>query len=183
MAEMIGRVVVPAVNYTAMFPVPFDTTTELMEYYLIQGLPCRMALVVGRITDIDFVDRNPFANDLRNQFLNVSMNNTLLFGYFLSFSTYAALLNVPVNKEFSIALAYFDPNTQPGEYNSFGSDIGLAFRSVYKWELGGLEGAVTPIIIYTNKEAIAVDNRHLLPGLLLGDPAKKNDNWIVHLGI
>jgi carbohydrate-selective porin OprB len=75
------------VNMTPIFPVPFENDTVLMEYYLIQGLPKNMVLTIGRLDAQNFLDRNRFGDDPRNQFLNTSLNNDLLFGEFVSFST------------------------------------------------------------------------------------------------
>ena len=175
---------VSPVNFTAMFPRAFDNATELQEFYITQALPWDMSLVLGRIIDINFLDTNRFANDFRTQFLNASMSNDLLFGNFLNFSTYAGLLDIPVDKRFNIAFAAFDPETAPGDYAGVWENIGLATTMTFSWELpGGLEGSANPIFVYTSKESLAVDNPRLAVDILTGTAPTKSGNWMVHLGL
>ncbi len=172
------------VNYTALFPVPFDPSTELMEYYAVQALPYDLSLIVGRVDAVNFVDRNRFANDPRTQFLNTSLNNTPLFGAFLSFSTYAALLNVPVNEHLNLAFAAFNPDTQPGDYGGTWDNYGLGFAPGVSWTLDeDLGGALGLIVLYDSKNSLALDNPFFVPGVILGEAPEKKGNWIVNLNL
>lgn len=141
-----------------------------------------MMLMAGRINATDFVDKNTFANDWTNQFLNVEFNNDLLLGEFLTFSTYAVLLDVPlpkVAKGFSIAFAGWTPGTQPFDYGGNWDDVGVGAVAEYKWAFGNdLGGIVTPFFLWSSKDATAVDNPWFVPGLLTGDGIKKPDNRI-----
>lgn len=172
------------VNYTALFPVPFESSTQLMEYYVVQALPYDMSFIAGRVDAVNFVDRNRFANDPRTQFLNTSMNNTPLFGAFLSFSTYAALLNVPVNEHLNLAFAAFNPDTQPGDYGGTWDNWGLGFAPEVKWSFNEeLGGALGLIVLYDSKDALALDNPYFVPGLVQGETPTKKGNWIVNLNL
>lgn len=172
------------VNYTALYPIPFENATFLSEYYLMQGLPHDMLLIIGRIDGVHFLDRNRFANEPRNQFLNVSLNNDVLYGEFMSFSTYGALLEVPVTKDLSLAGAIYTPNTQPGDYDGDWSEIGAGGVIDYKWaffeNLGG-EANVTGV--YSSKDTAAIDNPRLVPGIITGDVPTKTDNWMIGLDV
>lgn len=64
----VGNIV--PVNYTALLPEFFTASTVLMEYYWAQALPGKMVLKAGRLNATNFLDKNRFANDPRNQFLN-----------------------------------------------------------------------------------------------------------------
>ncbi len=172
------------VNYTALFPRPFESSTELMEFYAVQALPLNLSLVLGRVDAVNFVDRNRFANDPRTQFLNTSLNNTPLFGSFLSFSTYAALLNVPVNENLNLAFAAFNPDTQPGDYGGTWDNYGLGFAPDVSWNLADdLGGTLGLIVLYDSKDALALDNPYFVPGVIEGDAPTKNGNWIVNLNL
>ena len=170
------------VNMTAIYPIPFEETTVLSEYYLIQPFPNKMVLTLGRLNATDFVDKNRFANEPRNQFLNLSLNNNMLWGYFLSFSTYAALLEIPLTKDFGIGFAAWDPETQPGDYGGVWDNIGAAGIVDYKWKLGkGLGGTANLVFAYSSKDTDAIDNPRFVPGLITGNVPTKPDNWMVCL--
>ncbi len=170
------------VNMTPIFPVPFENDTVLMEYYLTQGLPKNMVLTIGRIDAQNFLDKNRFGDDPRNQFLNTSLNNNLLLGEFISFSTYAALFEAPVMKNLSVAFAVADAETQPGDYGGVWDNVTLGGVVEYKWEFaGGLDGTITPHFLWTSKGADALDNPHFVPGLITGNVPTASGNWMVHI--
>jgi hypothetical protein len=87
-------------SFIAMLPVPFEPSTVLMEYYLSQAFPKDIVLVAGRLNLHNFLDTNRFANDPKNQFLNFSLGNNFVWGYFFSFTTYAAILAAPLPRAF-----------------------------------------------------------------------------------
>jgi len=172
------------VNYTALFPRPFEPSTELMEYYFIQAFPKEIVVNVGRIIPTNFVDRNRFGNDMRNQFLNTTINNDSLWGYFIKFSTYSASLAVPLPKGFSFATAIWDPDTEPGDYKGVWKNIGWFGQLAYKWSVfGDLGGEATFIGVYTNRDAKAIDNPFFPPGEIPDNAPTKPNNWMVHLNI
>jgi len=167
------------VNYTAIFSVPFENDTVLMEYYLVQGLPKNSAFIIGRMNLANFGDKNRFANNPRNQFLNTSLNNNPLFGAFFSFSTYAATLAVPVTKNLTLAGLVYDPETKPGDYGGVWDNIGVTFAPSYKWEFAeGLGGLMTGYFLYASKDSLSLDNPRFVPGLITGSVPKKSGNWM-----
>ena len=171
---------VSPVNFTAIYPKPFDPSTELMEYYWMQVFPKEIALVVGRLNPVNFLDKNRFANDPHNQFLNASMNNDLLYGHFLQFSTYAALLTVPLTKDVTVAGAIYTAETAPGDYGgdwSDGAGVGLVD---YKWKFAsGLGGEANLLFLYSSANTAALDNPSLVPELITSDVKEKSNNWIL----
>jgi len=167
------------VNMTPMWPDPFVNSTELMEYYWMQALPNKMALIVGRVDATNFLDKNSFANNPETQFLNASLNNELLWGEFLSFSTYAALLLQPINKTLTIGYAVWDPETTPGDYGGVWDHYGVAVTAIFDYKTSsGLKGVFNPVITYTNKDALALDNPRFVPGIIEGEVPKKKGNWM-----
>jgi porin len=168
------------VNMTPMWPVPFENSTELMEYYVMQALPNKMVLLVGRLDATNFLDKNSFANNPETQFLQTNLNNELLWGEFLSFSTYAALLLHPVNKTLTIGYAVWDPETTPGDYGGVWDHYGAAVTFIFDYKTsGGKKGVFNPVIAYTNKDALALDNPRFVPGIIEGDVPKKKGNWML----
>jgi len=170
-------------NYLAVWPNPVQNDTVLMEYYVIQALPGNISLIAGRINASNFLDKNRFANDPRNQFLNLSMDLDPLFGSFLSFSTYAVLLDIPVGKHFRIQPAVWDPNDQPGYYggtNGFFDEVGLGVQLEISWKLGGhLDGAVRPSFWYNTKNTADLSNPRLVLDVITGQPLpEKTDNYL-----
>ena len=172
---------VSPVNMTPMWPVPFDNSTELTEYYWLQALPKDMLLIAGRLDATNYLDKNSFANNPESQFLNTMLNNNLLWGEFLTFSTYAGLLIVPVNKDFKLGFAVWDPETQPGDYGGVWDHYGAAVTGIWDYEVNGLKGVFNPVFAYTNKDAIPGSNHMLaefpLKDFLLQIPPKSG-NWM-----
>ncbi len=174
------------VNNLSLYPIPGKIDTVLMEYYYTQALPGNMVVLVGRLNGVNFLDKNRFANQPRNQFLNGTINNNPLFGEFLSFSTYAGLLLVPVTKGFTAAFAIWDPNDQPGDYgstNGFFDEVGVGVQLEFDWTLGNnLGGAFRPAFLYSSADTTDLDNPRLIPDLISGQqPAQKSDNYIAHI--
>ncbi len=176
---------VSPVNMTPMWPKPFDNgSTYLTEYYLFQGLPHNMEFIAGRIDATNFLDKNTFANNPESQFLNASLNNELLWGEFMSFSTYAAILVAPVTKGLKIAVATWTPNTEPGDDAGDWSDYGVVANPMFDYHLGGLPGAFQAVFAYSSKDTAPFDNPRFTPNPLTdivipGGVQAKDDNWMV----
>ncbi len=176
------------VNFNSLLPTADPSETFLMEYYLTQALPTKTLLTIGRLNVSNFLDRSRFANDRKSQFLNAAMDNNLLVGSFVSFSTYAILAVQPVNEHLAVYAAVWDPTAAPPDYGvpgGFFSDVGAGGGFDLKWELGdGLGGSIDPVFLYSSKDTAEVDNpflpldpiKDLL--LLIGDFPSKSDNWV-----
>ncbi len=167
------------VNMTPMWPIPFDDSTELVEYYVTQAFPNKWTLIAGRLDATNFLDKNSFANNPESQFLNASMNNMLLWGEMLSFSTYAALLMVPIKEGVNMGIAVWDPETQPGQGGVW-DNYGAAVTFIIDYHaFGGQKGVFSPVLAYVSKDAGALDNnKYLIEGILDGDPVQKSGNWL-----
>jgi len=173
--------VISPVNFLALYPTPDKSTTFLMEYYLTQGLPGNMMLTVGRLNASNFLDRSRFANDPRNQFQNISLNNNPLLGEFVSFSTYAALLGWQASENLTIAAAVFDSGAVPGDYgvpggffNEWGGglDVGISWGD-------HLDGSLHLTGIWSSKDPVLFDNPRLGDDLLsgTGSISRASDNY------
>lgn len=176
-------------NYTSLLPEPDKPSTFLMEYYLMQAISEHVSIVVGRINAANFLDRNRFANDPRNQFLNISMDNDPLVGEFASFSTYGILVPIEITDYLSISPAVFDPNIQPGDWFKAGDgigffdDVGMGAEAQLNWNLcKNLGGALRVDYIYTTKDAINFNNPYLPVDIILDNPLPtKSNNWVIML--
>jgi porin len=174
---------VSPVNDTPLWPVPFDShRTRVTEYYLSQGLPNDMLLVAGRLDATNFLDKNSFANNPESQFLNTSLNNMLLWGSFLTFSTYAALIVAPVTDDLKVALAAWTPDTQPDDYGGDWDNYGVLVNPIFDYHLGGLPGTIQVVAAYSSSDAVGLDNPQLVPDLITGtSPSTKDDNYMFTL--
>jgi hypothetical protein len=65
----------------------------------VSGVRFRALALIGRVNATSLLDKNRFAYDPHNQFLNISMDNDPLFGAFVGFFTYAVLLGIPIMKK------------------------------------------------------------------------------------
>ena len=175
-------------NFTGYYPNPTadKPDTVVMEYHWTQALSKELGFVLGRLNATNFLDRNRYANNPRNQFMNISMNNSPLLGSMVSFSTYALLVSWKVNDHLAINPAIYDPNVQPGEGSPDGgpfNDVGLGVEIDLNWTLSGdRDGAVRVDLLWNNKETVLLDNPRLPIDLILGVPPKtKSDNWLVNI--
>ena len=181
-------------NFISEYPTPEKPDTFLMEYYWTQALTEEVVAIVGRINATNFLDRNRFADNPRNQFMNLAMNNSPLLGSVVSFSTYGVLLSWQVTENLTINPAIYDPNVQPGDWGSssdrgFFADVGVGVEFDFAWTLDEeLDGALRVDGIYVTADKTALDNpRLLLDGLLdslllLGIPMEtKPDSWLVNV--
>jgi porin len=169
------------VNETALFPIPFDDSSVLMEYYLAQALPLKTVAILGRIDPVNFLDQNSFSDTSNNQFLNVSMNSNPLFGRFLTYSVYAALFMTQVAEDVKLAYGAWTPNTAPGDYGGDWNDYGVCVNPQFSYKAFNHPGMIQAILAYTSKNAVDVGNPHLVPGLITGNLPTKPDNWIVEI--
>jgi porin len=158
-----------------------------MEYYFMQGLSKKLAAIVGRVNATNFLDRNRYADNPRNQFMNLSMNNSPLLGSMISFSTYGVLAAWKITDNITINPAIYDPNLQPGEGSPEGkdlfSDVGLAAEIDVNWKLSNDRDGVFRIAgLWDNKDTVLLDNPRLPVDIPLGiDPETKSDNWLVNV--
>jgi len=169
------------VNETAIFPIPFDDSSVLMEYHLIQALPLNTVAIVGRINPVNYLDQNSFAWIATSLFFNTSMNINPLFGSFLSMSTYAAFFMTKVAEDLTLAYGAWTPNTAPGDYGGKWNDYGVVVNPQFKYKAFGHPGAIQAIAAYSSKNATDVGNARLVQGLATGNLPTKPDNWIVEL--
>jgi porin len=175
---------VSPVNFTAMWPVPFEPSTVLMEYYLTQAFPKDIVLVVGRINPHNFLDTNRFANDQKNQFANISLGNNFIWGYFFSFTTYGAILAAPLPKGFSVAVAAWTPESQPEDYGGNWDSVGAGLQVASEWKLfDDLGGVATVIGGYSSRDTAALDHPGLGRDLMTGNVPTKSGNWLVTLNL
>ena len=150
------------VNFNSALPDTNPSSTFPIEYYLTQALPTETVVTVGRINPSNFLDRSQFANDRKTQFLNAAMDNNVMVGSFLSFSTYALLAFQPINDNVKVYAAAVDSSLQPMDYspdNGLFSDMAYGVGADIEWELGnGLGGSLNPVAMYTEKDTAEVDN-------------------------
>jgi carbohydrate-selective porin OprB len=173
-------------NFTSIYPTGDFDDTQLMEYYWNQALSKDALIWVGRINAVNFLDTNRFANDPRNQFMNLSMSNNPLMGGVVSFSTLAVLAHFQITDNFAINPAFYDSSMQPGNYrNDLFDDPGYAVQADLTWKLDDdLHGALHLQGLYADKDVTKLDNPRLLPQLETGvSPETRSGNWVIGLNV
>jgi len=175
-------------NFNSLLPTDNPSDTFLMEYYVTQALPTKTVVTVGRLNPSNFLDRSRFANDRRSQFLNAAVDNNILVGGFISFSSYAVLVVQPVNEHLAVYAAVWDPTAAPTKYGVDGgllSDVGTGGGADIHWKLGDrLDGSLNPVFLYSSKDSVEIDNPYLpldpLVDLVIPINApSRSDNWAV----
>jgi porin len=161
-------------DYNVVFPNLERPTTELMEYYVIQGLGETLGVMLGRVDPVVW-DRNRFAFDPRTQFMNGAISQQMLVGGLVSFSTYTASLMWEANKHLTILGGVYDPVVRPGEYSPF-KDFGV-YTVI---ELSSNRGGTARLLgVYDHSDGTAFDNPRLLLDAILGiDAETKSGNWM-----
>ena len=131
-------------NFTSIYPTGVMPDTQLMEYYWMRPLSKDAIIWVGRINGVNFLDTNRFANNPRNQFMNMSLGNNPLRGGILSLSTMAVLGHFQIADNFAINPAFYDCAMQPGDYShGLFQDKGYAVQADLTWKLKkDIDGAV-----------------------------------------
>ena len=174
------------VNFNSLLPTADPSETFLIEYYLTQALPTKTLVTVGRLNPSNFLDRSRFANDRRSQFLNAAVDNNIVVGSFISFSSYAVLAVQPVNEHLAVYAAVFDPTAAPPAYGvkgGFLSDVGAGGGADIRWKLGDrLDGSFNPVFLYSTKDTAEVDNPYLPFNPLVDfvipiNAPSRSDNW------
>jgi len=168
------------VNATALWPVPFDNSTRLAEYYLTQALSPDTVMLLGRLDATNFLDQSAFTGNKNSQFLNVSVNSNLLWGGFFTYSTYAAFFMTKVTDGLTVAYGAWTPNTQPDDYGGKWDKYGLVLNPQYRYRASNLPGTVQMMLAYTNKDATDVGNPNLVPSAITGGtlPTKSGNRLI-----
>ncbi len=173
------------VNATPLWPVPFVETTRVMEYYLSQGLPHNIMMIVGRVDATNFLDTNSYANIPESQFFNGSLNNDLLWGNLLTFSTYAALFVIPVKEGISIATGVWTPNTQPDDYGGDWNDWAAVINPMFSYHIDGKPGKAQVTYAYSSSDTAPFDNPRFSPNEftdIISDKEgirSRSGNWLV----
>ena len=173
------------VNATPLWPVPFVETTRVMEYYLTQGLPHNIMMIVGRVDATNFLDTNSYANIPESQFFNGSLNNDLLWGNLLTFSTYAALFVIPVKEGISIATGVWTPNTQPDDYGGDWNDWAAVINPIFSYHIDGKPGKAQVTYAYSSSDTAPFDNPRFSPNAftdIISDKEgirSRSGNWLV----
>lgn len=163
-------------DYNVVFPTFERPSTELMEYYLIQGLSETLGVMIGRVDPVVW-DQNRFAFDPRTQFMNGAVSQQLLVGGLVSFSTYTVSFMWEANKHLAILGGVYDPVIKPGEFSTPFDDFGV--YSVVELN-SGKGGTVRILGVYDDSEGIAFDNPRLVLDEVLGiDAETKSGNWMV----
>lgn len=177
------------VNFTPMWPVPFVNTSQITEYYLTQGLPKNKLLIIGRIDATNFLDTNLYANIPEAQFFNGSLNNDLLWGELLTFSTYAALLIIPVSESFTVAVGAWTPETQPDDYGGDWGSVAGVVNPIWSYEVGGKKGKFQFTYAYSTADTAPFENPRYAPNpitdiidVLPGIPVHSS-NWLMTLNL
>jgi porin len=174
-------------NMTPMWPTPFDTGTELMEYYITQALPHNIVMIAGRIDATNFLDTNSYANTPETQFFNAALNNDLLWGELLYFSTYGAIFVIPFSESFSMAVAAWTPETEPGDYGGDWSSVGVVVNPIWTYKAGGKAGKVQLTAAYDSSDTAPFENPRYSPNLFtdiisnLPGVESRSDNWLFTL--
>lgn len=178
------------VNFDYILPIADEESSSyLSEYYLLQAFSERVLLLLGRIDVTGFADKNYFANNEKDQFMNPSLRNDVLFGAFVGYTTHAVvgILDVSPSEDLGIILVPFvtdaddradDYGTVDGLFNEVSAGVEVDFT----WEWAGRPGAFRPGFVWTSKEFAELDDAFLLRNLLTGQPVPtKSDNWLVNL--
>jgi len=178
----------------ALLPLNADTIMPgapsklaLSELLLFQGLPGGFGLIVGKVNWSDVADKSFFANDERNQFLYEGLNNNVLLGSFIPYTS----LGGAISKQFGKVVAALIVTSNATNAVSAGFDElsanSMTYGTQVEWRptFGGRPGVYYILAGYSTKNIVAfdVDPRYLIGEIIGVVPvATKNDNYAVAIG-
>lgn len=200
-----GSVISP--NFDAMLPTPGRDggLTTLSEFYMIQALSEKFAIVAGKVDALGLTDMNAFANNERTQFMNFGLRVNPQLAHFAPYTTMMAAAVFMPTDWFKITTGVADNDldgnaTRTGFNTAFhGRNWLTTLQEVeFKVKPFGLLGHQRAGWAWTSKDAVALggSDRVVLPspwpaplltgaralGLAAGvlEPARRPDDWMVY---
>jgi porin len=184
-------------QYTGLaFPGPFFVHDVLpTEYFLLQSLTPKFAVILGKANVLTHADQTLFGNSYKDNFANLNFNKNPMALNFYNTSSLAAIGIWTPSQRVTVSAGVYDPNSQANNLATKAFDrVNIYGITIFSYKLGGLPGQSWAQYNWTNKPKIDLTSpfRQLSPsqvpqavGVLLGTPSTqalpinyKGKSWV-----
>ena len=184
-------------QYTGLaFPGPFFVHDVLpTEYFLLQSLTPKFAVILGKANVLTHADQTLFGNSYKYDFANLNFNKNPMALNFYNTSSLAAIGVWTPSQRVTVSAGVYDPNSQANNLATKAFDrVNIYGITIFSYKIGGLPGQSWAQYNWTNKPKIDLTSPfgQLSPsevpqgvGVLLGTPSSqalpinyKRTSWV-----
>src|SRR3954468_683378 len=144
-------------QYTGLaFPGPFFVHDVLpTEYFLLQSLTPKFAVILGKVNVLTHADQTLFGNSYKYYFANLNFNKNPMALNFYNTSSLAAIGVWTPSKRVTVAAGVFDPNSEANNLATKAFDrVNVYGITIFSYTIGGLPGQSWAQANWTNKPKI-----------------------------
>ena len=184
-------------QYTGLaFPGPFFVHDVLpTEYFLLQSLTPKFAVILGKANVLTHADQTLFGNSYKYDFANLNFNKNPMALNFYNTTSLAAIGVWTPSQRVTVSAGVYDPNSQANNLATKAFDrVNIYGITIFSYKIGGLPGQSWAQYNWTNKPKIDLTSPfgQLSPsqvpqavGVLLGTPSSqalpinyKGTSWV-----
>jgi len=184
-------------QYTGLaFPGPYFVHDVLpTEYFLLQSLTPKFAVILGKANVLIHADQTFFGNDYKYYFANLNFNKNPIALNFYNTSSLAAIGVWTPSQRITVSAGVYDPNSQANNLATKAFDrVNIYGITIFSYKIGGLPGQSWAQYNWTNKPKIDLTSpfgqlsASEVPqgvGVLLGNPSAqalpinyKKTSWV-----
>ena len=184
-------------QYTGLaFPGPYFVHDFLpTEYFLLQSLTPKFAVILGKANVLIHADQTFFGNDYKYYFANLNFNKNPIALNFYNTSSLAAIGVWTPSQRITVSAGVYDPNSQANNLATKAFDrVNIYGITIFSYKIGGLPGQSWAQYNWTNKPKIDLTSpfgqlsASEVPqgvGVLLGNPSAqalpinyKKTSWV-----
>lgn len=142
--------------YGLALPGPFFANdTYPTEYYLVQSLPQKFSVILGKLNVLYLADQTLFGDSYKYYFANFSFNKNPAALNFFNTTSLAAVGVWSPTDWVTFAGGVFDPNSQANNLATHAFDsVNLYGVAILSYKVGDLPGRFMPQFNWTNKSKI-----------------------------
>jgi porin len=172
-------------QYTGLaFPGPFFVHNVLpTEYFLLQSLTPKFAVILGKANVLTHADQTLFGNSYKYDFANLNFNKNPMALNFYNTSSLAAIGIWTPSQRVTVSAGVYDPNSQANNLATKAFDrVNIYGITIVSYKIGGLPGQSWAQYNWTNKPKVDLTSPfgQLSPsqvpqavGVLLGTPSSQ----------
>jgi porin len=172
-------------QYTGLaFPGPFFVHDVLpTEYFLLQSLTPKFAVILGKANVLTHADQTLFGNDYKYYFANLNFNKNPMALNFYNTSSLAAIGVWTPSQRVTVSAGVYDPNSEANNFATKAFDrVNIYGIAIFSYKIAGLPGQYWAQYNWTNKPKIDLSSPfgQLSPsqvpqgiGTLLGSPSSQ----------
>jgi len=146
-----------APQYTGLaFPGPFFVHDVLpTEYFLLQSLTPKFAVILGKANVLTHADQTLFGNSYKYYFTNLNFNKNPMALNFYNTTSLAAIGVWTPSQHVTVSAGVYDPNSEANNLATKAFDrVNICGITIFSYKIGGLPGQAWAQYNWTNKPKI-----------------------------